>query len=327
MTLGSAHELVDVHAHFVTESYVATARAAGHEHPNGMPGWPRWSEEEHLGLMDRGGISKTMLSLVTPGTHFGDDLAARRLTREVNEFGAELSRRRPARFGHFASLTLPDVEGALAEAAYALDELGADGLTVSTNSHGRYLGDPLFESLWAELDRRRAVVFVHPTSPPRHEAITVGLPRPVLEFIFDSARAAVNLVFNGVASRYPGISWIFPHGGGALPLLAARLDQSCGFIEGLGGPPDISVREQLGRFWYDIAGTPFPDQVPALAGAFGTERMLYGSDYCWFPVQGVLTQIESIDAAAPPDDRETWRELTTRNARRLLPRATGDQLS
>jgi predicted TIM-barrel fold metal-dependent hydrolase len=323
MKLDSAHDahtLIDVHTHFVTGAYVAAAQAAGHARPNGMPGWPKWSAEEHLRLMDENGIGTAMLSVVTPGTHFGDDRAARQLTREVNEFGADLGRQHPTRFGHFASLPLPDVEGALAEAAYALDKLGADGLTVSTNAHGHYLGDALFEPLWAELDRRRAIVFVHPTSPPHAEAIALGVPRPVLEFIFDSARAAANLVFSGVAARYPGISWIFTHGGGALPLLAARMDQSRALISGLGKPSDASAREQLSQFWYDIAGTPFPDQVPALARAFGTDRVLYGSDYCWTPAHGVPPQIHSIDAADPPDEHETWRELTTRNALRLLHR-------
>jgi predicted TIM-barrel fold metal-dependent hydrolase len=326
MTLGSvhhAHPLVDVHAHFLPEFYVTAARAAGHELPNGMPGWPSWSAQKHLRLMDQGGIARAMLSVCTPGTHFGDDRAARQLTREVNEFGADVCREHPARFGQFASLPLPDVEGALLEVAYALDELGADGFTVGTNAHGRYLGDALLEPLWAELDRRQAIVFVHPTSPPHAEAVALGRPVPVLEFVFDSARAAADLVFSGVAARYPGISWIFTHCGGALPLLASRMDQSRTFIKDLGEPSGVPAREQLGRFWYDISGTPFPDQIPAVVRAFGPDRLLYGGDYCWCPVHVVMTQIQSMDADTGPNEGETWRELTTRNARRLLQRAAG----
>lgn len=134
--------LIDVHAHFVTESYVAAARSAGIEHPDGMPGWPTWSVEQHLDLMDRSGIEKSYLSVSSPAVHFGDDDAARALAREVNEFGAGVRVERPQRFGHFASLPLPDVEGALAETAHALDVLGADGVAVETNHHGVYLGDP-----------------------------------------------------------------------------------------------------------------------------------------------------------------------------------------
>jgi predicted TIM-barrel fold metal-dependent hydrolase len=324
MTLESASHaqpLVDVHAHFLPEFYVTAARAAGHELPNGMPGWPNWSAQEHLRLMDQVGIGRAMLSLCTPGTHFGDDRAARQLTREVNEFGADVRRKHPARFGQFASLPLPDVEGALTEVVYALDELGADGVIVDTNTRGRYLGDALLEPLWAELDRRQAIVFVHPTSPPHAEAVALGRPVPVLEFIFDSARAAADLVFSGVAASYPGVSWVFTHCGGALPMLASRMDQSRTFISGLDEPSGVPVREQLGQFWYEMGGTPFPDQLPAFVRAFGSERLLYGGDYCWCPAHVVSAQIRSIDAAAGPDEGETWRELTTRNARRLLHRA------
>lgn len=310
--------LVDVHAHFVTDGYVAAGRAAGVEHPDGMPAWARWDVEEHLGLMRRGGIEKSYLSVSSPGVHFGDDVAAGRLAREVNEFGAALRAERPDRFGHFASLPLPDVEGSLAEAAYALDTLGSDGVAVESNHHGSYLGDPRFEPLWEDLDRRGAVVFVHPTSPRHAEEVALGRPRPMAEFLFDTARAAVDLLFNGVLVRRPGIRWILTHGGGVLPLLADRLELFRGALSAApeGGP---DTREQLGRLWYDMAGTPFPRQVPAFDAAFGTERLLYGSDYCWTPVGAVLDQIAAVDGAAGPAGGGSWRELTTRNAHRLFP--------
>ncbi|MET9254542.1 amidohydrolase family protein [Streptomyces sp. NPDC003717] len=316
MTSTAPTGLVDVHAHFVTEGYVAAARAAGVEHPDGMPGWPDWSVERHLDLMDRGSIAKSYLSISSPGVHFGEDAAARTLAREVNEYGAGVRAGDPGRFGHFASLPLPDVEGSLAEAAHALDVLGADGVTVESNHHGVYLGDPRFEPLWADLDRRGAVVFVHPTSPPNADAVSLGRPRPMLEFLFDTARTASDLLFRGVLARYPGIRWILTHGGGALPLLADRMELFRGL---LGGPADApSTVEQLGRVWYDMAGTPFPRQIPALDAAFGTERLLYGSDYCWTPAEAALAQVRSVDAARQPSADDTWRDLTTRNAGRLF---------
>lgn len=309
--------LVDVHAHFVTDDYVATARAAGAEHPDGMPGWPTWSVGEHLGMMRRAGITKSYLSVSSPGVHFGDDTAARALAREVNEYGARIRAAHPARFGLFASLPLPDVEGARAETAHALDVLGADGVTVESNHHGHYLGDPRFEPLWQDLDRRGAVVFVHPTSPPHADTLAQGRPRPMLEFLFDTARTAADLLFHGVIGRHSGIRWILTHGGGVLPLLADRMEL---FRAHFGGGPadEPSVREQLGRVWYDMAGTPFPRQIPALEAAFGTERLLYGSDYCWTPADAVLAQIASVDSAPPPAPADTWRDLTTRHARRLF---------
>ena len=314
-------DLVDVHAHFLTPRYVAAAKAAGHERPDGMPGWPDWDERTHLELMDRWGVGVSMLSISSPGVHFGDEAEARALARHVNETGAEIRGRNPGRFGHFASLPLPDVEGSLAEAAYALDELGSDGLAVETSAGGVYLGHPDFDPLYAELDRRGAVVFVHPTSPPHAEQIALGRPRPMLEFIFDSTRAASDLLFNGVFGRYPNIEWIFPHGGGTLPLLAQRMEMFR-LAFGYGADVDIPVPEQLGRLWYDIAGTPFPHQVPALTAAFGRERVLYGSDFCWTPGFGVDAQLASIDAAEQPSADLTWRALTSGNAGRLFPRLT-----
>ncbi|GAA1541446.1 amidohydrolase family protein [Dactylosporangium maewongense] len=315
--------LIDFHAHFVTGEYVAVARAAGVEQPDGMPGWPAWSAEAHLELMDRGGIGRSYLSISSPGVHFGDDAAARALARDVNEFGAAVRSRRPERFGHFAALPLPDVDGARAEAAYALDTLGADGIVVESNHHGMYLGDGRLEPLWEDLDRRGALVFVHPTSPPHAESVALGRPRPMLEFLFDTARTAADLVFNGVLVRYPRIRWLLTHGGGVLPLLADRMDMFRAAFP-MGAAPDApTVTSQLRRLWYDMAGTPFPRQIPALDAAFGTGRLVYGSDYCWTPAAAALAQIAAVDAAPPPPDADTdtdtdtWRDLTTRNAHEL----------
>ncbi|RZL82847.1 MAG: amidohydrolase [Rhodococcus sp. (in: high G+C Gram-positive bacteria)] len=313
----SSPTLVDVHAHFVTERYVSAARAAGHHQPDGMPGWPGWDVSDHLALMDEGRIGTSMLSVSSPGTHFGDDRAARDLSREVNEFAAELVRRHPGRFGHFANLPMPDVDGSLREIDYALDVLGSDGVAVETNAHGHYLGDSRFEPVWAELDRRNAVVFVHhPTSPPCHEAVSLDRPRPMLEFLFDSARTVSDLVFAGVLVRHPNIEWVFTHGGGALPLVADRMELFRGLLSdhSTGTPP---VPDQLRRLWFDMAGNPFPHQIPALTAATGTDRLLYGSDYCWTPAAATARQIASLDTAEQPGD-DTWRSVTTRNAHRLF---------
>ncbi|NEB77603.1 amidohydrolase family protein [Streptomyces sp. SID14478] len=307
---------VDVHAHFVTDRYVEEARAAGHLHPDGMPGWPDWSPAGHLAMMDRAGIGKAMLSVSSPGTHFGQDTAARSLTRHVNEYAARLRAQHPDRFGHFASLPLPDVQGSVAEAGHALDVLGAHGLAVETNSHGIYLGNEKFEPLWEELDRHGAVVFVHPTSPPGAEDISLGRPRPMMEFLFDSARAASDLVLNGVLERRPNIRWIFTHGGGVLPLLTDRI-QLFATALAKAHADTAPVRDQLARMWFDLAGTPFPRQVPALVDLVGDQHLLYGSDYCWTPADMAIEQAASIDSADQPE-ADTWRALTSRNARRLL---------
>ncbi|MGC9496492.1 amidohydrolase family protein [Streptomyces sp. WG7] len=315
--------LVDVHAHFVTESYVRRAKAAGHELPDGVPAWPSWSAEAHLALMDRNGIRTSILSVSSPGVHFGDDTAARGLAREVNEDAARTAAEHPGRFGFFASLPLPDVDGALAEITHAFDELGADGVVLETNTHGVYLGDARLEPVFAELGRRRAVVFLHPTSPVCWERSALGRPRPMVEFVFDTARTVTDLLMAGTLERHPGLEVIVPHCGGALPALADRIN---GFMKlflpsGEDGAPD-AVR-QLRRLHYDMAGPAFPRQVPALLGLVEPDRLLYGSDYCWTPAHAVDAHVASVEAAPVPSGAAGWRDLTTANAHRLLPRLAG----
>ena len=300
--------LVDVHAHFLTDRYVAEAVRAGHARPDGMPAWPSWSEDRHLRLMDEHGIARSVLSVSSPGVHFGSDAVA--LARHVNDHAAAVVARHPDRFGGFASLPLPDVDAALAELARALDDLGASGVALESNVDGRYLGDPLFRPLLEELHRREAVVFVHPTSPPNWEAVSPDRPRPMLEFPFDTTRTVTDLLFSGALERFDGIRFVIPHCGGTLALLADRVELfRTTFTPGSGA----STRDQLAGLWFDLAGTPFPTQVPALASVVGTGRLLYGSDFCFTPPEAVGRQLASIDAAGPE-----WRDLTTRNADRLL---------
>lgn len=321
MSIPGPTGFVDVHAHFVTDSYVRQAKAAGHELPDGVPAWPSWSAAAHLELMDRNGIDTALLSVSSPGVHFGDDTAARRLAREVNEDAADVVRQHPGRFGLFASLPLPDVPGALDETAYALDTLGADGVVLETNTHGVYLGDERLEPLFAELDRRGTVVFLHPTSPVCWEQSALGRPRPMVEFVFDTARSVTDLLMAGVLTRHPNLKVVVPHCGGALPVLADRVN---GFMK-LFMPPREGVVvpdavEQLRGLYYDMAGPAFPRQVPALLSLVDPDRLLYGSDYCWTPAPGVDAHIASVNAADVPVPGATWQSLTTANARRLLPR-------
>ncbi|MFI8191563.1 amidohydrolase family protein [Streptomyces sp. NPDC085946] len=310
---------LDVHAHFVTDSYVRQARDAGHALPDGVPAWPTWSAEAHLDLMDRCGIRTSMLSISSPGVHFGDDTAARRLAREVNEAGAGTVRAHPGRFGLFASLPLPDVDGALEEIAYACDTLDADGVVLETNTHGTYLGNPDLEPVWAELDRRGAVVFLHPTSPVCWERSALGRPRPMVEFIFDTARTVTDLLMAGTLDRHRNLTVIVPHCGGALPVLADRID---GFMKMFmpAGTEAPGAVEQLGRLYYDLAGPALPRQLPALLGLVGPDRLLYGSDHCWTPAAGVEAHVAGLDAAPAPGGAASWRALTTANAHRILPR-------
>lgn len=158
---------IDVHAHFLPDYYRTILADEGFIHPDGVPEVPKWSEAAALETMDELGVATAMLSISSPGVHFGDDTAARGLARRCNQTGAELARRRPDRFGVFAALPLPDIDGAIEEVAHAFDVLAADGICMETNHNGLYPGDDRLEPLYRELNRRRAVVFLH---PPRQAA-------------------------------------------------------------------------------------------------------------------------------------------------------------
>ena len=162
---------------------------------------PAWSPGAAIAYLDEAGIAAAVVSISTPGVHLGDDMEARRMARVVNEQVAELVKDHPDRFGFFATLTLPDVDGAIAEAADAFDRLGADGVILLASVAGRYLGDPAFDPLMAALDERSAVVFVHPG--PLAGPSVPGLPEFIADFLLDTTRAALLMARNGVLDRYP----------------------------------------------------------------------------------------------------------------------------
>jgi predicted TIM-barrel fold metal-dependent hydrolase len=305
--------LVDFHSHFVTDDYIASARQAGHTVPDHMPAWPVWSAEEHLALMDEAGIDKAILSVSSPGIHFGDDKLARDVARHVNDVGTGTARRHPGRFGLFASLPLPDVDGALAEIERLHDRDGVAGYSVMSNAGGVYLGDHRYEPFWQALNSRRATLFVHPTSPPNSGVVSLGRPEPMIEYLFDSARAFVDLIFAGVLLRYPDIRFVAAHSGGVLPLLTERVEHFRGSAHGYGdGNAEESTRIQLGRLWFDCAGGPLPIALPALASVVGTERLLLGTDYCFAAQPRVVQLVSDLDS-----DGE-WLNLFRRNAKALL---------
>ncbi|MEV6128076.1 amidohydrolase family protein [Streptomyces violaceusniger] len=269
---------IDVHQHIVPPIWAQTLAAHGLD----SGGWaiPAWSPTSAIAMMDQQGIATGVLSVTSPGVHLGSDAQARDLARAVNEYGAEVVRDHPNRFGHFASVPLPDVDAALAETAHALDTLGADGVVLMSNAHGRYLGDPDFEPLWAEIDRRGATVFVHPAQPPM--PLLPGTPAPLADYVFDTTRTALNLVLNGVMSRYPNMRVILSHGGGFLPYAAYRFSGLTSTVVDRERNAEDILRD-LKRFYFDTALSASPSALPALLAFAEPGHVLYGSDWPFAP--------------------------------------------
>jgi 6-methylsalicylate decarboxylase len=306
---------VDVHAHYLPADYRQALLDEGHDQPDGFPVLPEWSAEAHLAMMDRVGIETSMLSVSTPGVTFGADPVE--WSRRVNESGAATVREHPGRFGLFASLPVNDADAARDEAAHALDRLGADGVVLLTHADGVYLGDPRLEPVMAELHRRRAVVFVHPTSPAGFECTALGYPRPMLEFLLDTTRAIANLVLTGTLDRYDGLRLIVPHAGAALPVVADRLGGFASlFAVGGRDAGEVDVVATLQRLHYEIgAGFPFPRHVDALLNLVDAGRLLYGTDFPFGGLPGIEANTEALVAYPGVDD-----ERLRANTEELFPR-------
>lgn len=320
-TLSQPLRRIDVHAHYLTDRYRQEATAAGHAKPDGMPGLPAWSVEKALDAMDRFHIDSALLSVSSPGVHFGNDQAARSLARAVNEEGAQAMHDHPKRFGLFASLPLPDIDGALRELEYALDTLKADGIVIESNQHGIYPGDERLDPIFAELDRRGAVLFIHPTSPNCSccESQSLGYPRPMIEFMFDSSRALTNLILKGTLTKYPHIRLIVPHGGAMMPIL---IDRIVGLSPALGLPEPLDADQvfaQLRRLYYDLAGFPVPRQLGALLQIADPKRILYGSDWPFTPDPLVVALSKKIEETTLLDD-VVRAQVMRGNATALFPR-------
>ncbi len=296
-------ERIDVHAHYLPPVYRAAALAAGHSRPDGMPALPQWSEAAALAQMDKLGVRKAFLSISSPGVHFGEDAAARQLAGAVNEEGSRLKAQYPERFGFFAALPLPDFDGALAELRHALDVLHADAVVFETNAHGVYLGDERLDQLFAELNQRGAVAFIHPTSPSCSccTELALGYPRPILEFLFETTRSVTNLVLRGITTRFPRVRVIVPHAGAALPVVADRVAGFAGLLGLTPTPTEAELFTAFRSLYYDLAGFPLPRLLPALLTMADPTHLLYGSDTPFTPAPLVEQLLAKLDQGIPPE--------------------------
>src|SRR2546423_4248899 len=213
---------VDVHHHILPDFFWRATNEA--DDPVGGIAPPPWSAAAALSFLDDAGIDIAVTSISTPGVHTGDDAAARALARHCNEFSAELMKDHPDRFAGFACLPLPDVNGALLELAYALDDLHLDGVVLFSNARGVYLGDGRLGPLFEELQRRRAVAFVHPNASPDPSAHRLGLPDSLIDFTADTTRAVAQLHYNNTFARPGDVTYIFSPAGGTVPHPAGRFE-------------------------------------------------------------------------------------------------------
>jgi len=303
----------DVHHHILPDVFWRATNDA-HSPVGGILPAP-WSKESTLSYMDDAGIDVAITSISTPGVHMGDDAAARDLARRVNELSAELIQDRPG----FAALPLPDVDGALRELEYGLEVLKLDGVVLFSNARGIYLGDARFRPLFEELERRGAVVFVHPTSSSDPAARSLGLPDSLIDFTADTTRAVAQLHYGNTFARTPSVKYIFSHAGGTIPYLATRFS----IIDEMHVIPGAEERgtaaDTLRKLYWDTALSWRPPVLRMLRSVVGTGQVLFGSDYPYLRRDLAVACRHEVETSAELDSEES-RAVLAENALKLFPR-------
>ncbi len=318
MAIEMTADRFDAHQHIITEAYLAALERVGITGTSGLK-FPAWSPELALEVMDRQAIATTMTSISSPGVFFGDEKAAARLAREVNDGFAELVARRPTRFGALGHLPLPDVDAALTELDYLTHELKLDGVILLSSIGGRHLGDPAFDPVFAELNRLGTVVFIHPTLHPSAAKVSLDLPEFMLEFPFDTTRAVANLVYSGTLERYPDIRFILAHAGGTVPFLEWRIAIAEAVDARLRDRLPHPATHYLRRLYYDTAMSPSPAAMAAVQALVDPSHILFGSDWPMV-AEGVAAQTVADLEALACFDAQTKAAIFSQNARALFPR-------
>jgi 6-methylsalicylate decarboxylase len=299
---------IDVHHHYIPPfhaEFIASRRDRGRP--------PQWSVAMSLEEMDKNGIATAVTSLAQPGVWFGDVAEGRRLARECNEWGAQMVRDHPGRFGLFAAIPLPDTEGSLHEIEYALDVLKADGIGLFTSYRDKYLGDPSFAPVFDELNRRKAVVYTHPIAPDCCKSLVPGVPPSTIEYATDTTRTIAGLVFSGTTVRCPDIRFIFSHSGGTLPFLTARFERL--HEERKDGRLPNGPIPELQKLYYEVAQGSTAAQLAALTKLASLAHVLFGTDFPFRPGAEAVAGVAEYKFAAAD-----LRAIERGNALALLPR-------
>jgi 6-methylsalicylate decarboxylase len=307
---------IDLHVHMIPDFYRDEVYEAGTGPAIGR--YPVWSPEAALESMEANGIATAILSLAQPGVQFCEAKRAAALARRCNDYAADLKRRWPTSLGGFAVVPMWNADDAQAAIVYALDELKLEGVCLFASYGERFLGDPAFDPVLDCLDDRAAVVFVHPALHPSSRDLALPWPGFVMEYLFDTTRAAVNLTFSGAVERFPRIRFVLAHAGGLVPYFAWRLSVAPMIDSRMEQLPRAEVYRRLARFWYDTALSPSAETFRCLAAVGSPDRLVFGSDWP-FANSRVVAEAQKTYEAVPLT--EAQRSAIDRgNALALFPR-------
>lgn len=304
---------IDVHHHISPPLWVEALKKANKANPPIV----NWSVQRTLDDMDKGGVATSITSPTTPQVQFMSAAEAAPIARDSNEYAKKLMTDHPGRFGVFAMLPLPHIDESLKEIEYAFDTLKVDGIGMMTSYGDKWLGYSHFEPVWAELNRRKATVYTHPTGANCCVNLVQGIADSTVEYGTDTTRTIASLIFSGTSQKYPDINWIFSHGGGALTAFAERF-----LVQMVMGPPHNakfnreSVQRELNKFYYDTAAIPNPITLSALVKLVPTSQIVYGTDY---PYRTAADHTKGVGEFFAGDEK-TLKAVERENALRILPR-------
>ena len=289
---------IDVHTHIISKTYIDAIKKAGiTDKEIGFPMDP-WDAKQRLAEMDEYGLQAQVLSVSSPGLRFWKGKEAADLARVLNEELVDLMKQHPTRFGAFATVPLPDVEASLAEIAWCLDVAHMDGVCVMTNYDGKYLGDPAFARVMDDLNRRKAVVFVHPTESVCIDQLNFGYPAPLIEYPFESTRTVVSLLDTNTITRCPDIKFIISHGGGTLPIVTNRMAEIARMKNHLdkaeGDKLGQRFKDQIATLYYDMAISCYPANLSAIKISHDAKLLMMGFDQPFIPAKAIGTAKDSI---------------------------------
>ena len=300
---------IDVHHHHAAPGFVAEIIAQN----TGQHALIEWTPSRSIEEMDRAGVITAYTSVPPPGVWNGDNTAARSLARECNEFAAKLVSDYPCRFGIFAALPLPDIDGSLREIEYAFDILKADGVGLMTSIDRKWLGDASFAPVMDELNRRKAVVYTHPTAPVCCKGLIAEVPDHLIEFASDTTRTMASLLLTGAAVRCADVKFIFSHAGGTMPYLTERMTWWHKVRADLKAVLPNGPLHELRKFYYDTAFSANPYALSCLTELVSVSQILFGSD---FPFRTCSENVEGL--AAYGFSSEDLIAIERDNSRKLL---------
>ncbi|HEY7191714.1 MAG TPA: amidohydrolase family protein [Vicinamibacterales bacterium] len=306
---------IDVHHHFAPPAWVTAVKGR----PLLQAANTTWTPEKSIEDMDRGGVAASLVSITNPGLWFGDAPMTKQLARACNEYGAKLVQDHPTRFGLFAAMPLPDVDATLAEIAYAYDTLKVDGVGLFTSYGDKWLGNSSFRPVMEELNRRKAVVHVHPTAANccRNLDYAPGVAPGSIEYGTDTTRAIMGVAFSGDAVKFPDIRFIWSHAGGSVPFLAARIE---GASNNAKDRLPNGFMAEIRKFYYDLAGASNRGAVASLLELVKPSQVLFGTD---FPPGGSSVDYVKSLGEMSLISKEALRAIDRENAVRLMPRLKG----